>query len=61
MEHAIDLSDVGVNDIYKIDILRGMKKITSVWKEISAEAITKSWQTTVILPDQGLVTSTVQK
>lgn len=50
MEHAVDMLDEGVLDVYKIDILTAMRWLSSIWSSISDETIRNCWGTTGIVP-----------
>lgn len=50
MEHVVELLDVGVLEIYKIDISTAVKWLTTVWHNVSEECMRNFWGTTGIVP-----------
>lgn len=49
MERAVDLSDVGVKDIHKVEILTAMNWMSEVWTEVTNETIPNGWRTTRLM------------
>jgi len=45
---AIDLDEANEVDIYKIDLLEGMRMAQEAWKEVTAETIQHCWNHTKI-------------
>lgn len=46
--HAVDLDEVGEEDIYKINLLEIMLLVWQAWDAVSSEAITHCWRHTGI-------------
>lgn len=62
MERAVDLLDVGDMDIYKIykiNILTAMRWLTNIWDDLSAATIRNCWGTTGIVPAYDTVEPTL--
>lgn len=57
MEHAVDLLDVGVLNIYKNDILTAMRWLETIWANVTEEIIRNCWGTTGIVPAYDTVES----
>lgn len=49
MDDVVDILDVGVLNIYKNEILTGMKWLNSIWNEVSQKIILSCWLTTGIV------------
>lgn len=66
MKHAIDLMDIGSNDIYKVGILPGIKRLISVWDDVSSETITNCSKTsgplnTAVIMDKVTLSKTCER
>lgn len=55
LEHAVDLADVVVNDIYGTDILLAMRWLSSAWSEVTKKTSLNCWGTTGILSKGSLL------
>jgi hypothetical protein len=49
LDHAIDLDEAGVRDIFKVDQLRAMNWIKECWSQVPDDAIANCWKHVAIL------------